>query len=110
MERKRRPRLKLKYERERRGWTVEYVATQINCPDPHMIGRWERGKISPCPRYRQALCELFEKDAEELELLPKEAAENNEQAPEQFVPEPGEEPSITRTRSSFFFRQGKGTD
>jgi transcriptional regulator with XRE-family HTH domain len=60
----------LKYERERRGWTLEHVATQIDCPESHMIARWERGIISPSPRYRQALCELFGKNAEELGILP----------------------------------------
>jgi transcriptional regulator with XRE-family HTH domain len=58
----------LKYERERRGWALEYVATLINCPDPRTIARWERGAISPSPRYRQVLCETFGKDAEELGL------------------------------------------
>src|SRR5712671_168773 len=85
---------KLKYERERRGWTLEHVATQINCPDSHMITRWERGTTSPSPRYRQALCELFGKDAEELGLLPKRLDERHEQAPGRLAPEPDEAPSI----------------
>jgi predicted ATPase/transcriptional regulator with XRE-family HTH domain len=89
-------RTQLKYERERRGWTLAYVAEQIDCPDPHMLGRWERGTTSPSPRYRQALCELFGKDAEELGLLPKKPGPLPEQALDQPVPEP----SVTRHYSS----------
>jgi predicted ATPase/transcriptional regulator with XRE-family HTH domain len=76
----------LKYEREQRGWTIAYVATQVDCPDPHMIGRWERGVISPSPRYRQALCELFGKNAEELGFIPRPDM-LHEQALDQPVPE-----------------------
>lgn len=93
---------KLKYERERRGWTLEYVATQINCPDSHMVTRWERGTTTPSPRYRQALCELFGKDAEELGLLPKRLDEKPEQAPDRPAPVPDEAPSIAWRHFSLF--------
>lgn len=95
----------LKYERERRGWTLEYVAARINCPDSHMIGRWERGATSPSPRYRQALCELFGKDAVELGLIPKEPEEKDEQILDQPLRESTEECSIVRPRSYFFFNE-----
>lgn len=93
----------LKSERERRGWTVEYVASQINCPDPHMLGRWERGSVSPSPRYRQALCALFGKDAAELGLLPQATEEKQEMPVDQSVSEPDAQPSVARPRSSFLF-------
>jgi transcriptional regulator with XRE-family HTH domain len=96
----------LKYERERRGWTLEHVAAQIDCPDPHMIARWERGIISPSPRYRQALCELFGKDAEELGFLPKESEENNKQVLEHSLKDVNKEQSTaTRPQTYFFFNE-----
>ena len=98
---------RLKYERERRGWTLEYVATLINCPDTRMIARWERGVISPSPRYRQSLCELFEKSAEELGLFKQEIVEKEEQDPglHQSSPEPDTEGTITGSQSYFFFNE-----
>lgn len=97
-------RSQLKYERERRGWTLEHVAIQIDCPDPHMLGRWERGTNTPSPRYRQALCELFGKDAEELGLISKGALGNADQALDPPRPESGE-PSSTRLQPYFFFSE-----
>jgi transcriptional regulator with XRE-family HTH domain len=98
-------RSQLKYERERRGWTLEYVATQINCPDPHMLGRWERRANTPSPRYRQALCELFGKDAEELELITKESEGKDEPTIDWPQPRSDEKPSITRPQAHFFFSE-----
>ncbi len=37
----------LKRERQRRGWSREYVAEQIGIADPKTIGRWERGVAFP---------------------------------------------------------------
>lgn len=42
----------LKRERQRRGWSREYVAKQIGIADPKTIGRWER-EVS-FPRQKQA--------------------------------------------------------
>src|SRR5260370_35676361 len=42
----------LKRERQRRGWSREYVAEQIGIADPKTIGRWERGVAFP--RQKQA--------------------------------------------------------
>ncbi len=61
----------LKLERERRGWSRRYVAERIG-GDLQSVGRWERGESFPNPYYRQHLCELFEKDAVSLGLLPGE--------------------------------------
>ena len=35
------------------------------------VGRWERGERLPHPDHRQKLCDLFEKNAQELGLLPE---------------------------------------
>ena len=37
----------LKRERQRRGWSREYVAEQIGIADPKTIGRWECGGAFP---------------------------------------------------------------
>jgi WD40 repeat protein/transcriptional regulator with XRE-family HTH domain len=60
----------LRRERQLRGWSQGYVAEKIEAPDPGMVGRWERGVILPSPLYRRRLCELFEKSAEELMIMP----------------------------------------
>jgi transcriptional regulator with XRE-family HTH domain len=57
----------LRYERRIRGWSQTDVAARLNC-DTKTITRWERGVIRPQPYYRQLLCELFGKNAEELGL------------------------------------------
>jgi len=65
------PNTRLRNERERRGWSREYVAEQIS-GNAQTVGRWERGTTSPSPYYRQRLCELFKMDAEELGLFEAE--------------------------------------
>ena len=68
-ERKRVPNQRLREERERRGLAHRDVAEYIGLPDPHTVGRWERGVSFPQPHYRQKLCQLFGKSAEELGLV-----------------------------------------
>lgn len=63
------PNTLLKQERERRSWTHVEVAAKIGLPDPHSVGRWERGVTFPGPRYRRELCSLFRKSPTELGLL-----------------------------------------
>src|SRR5713226_4086730 len=58
----------LRYERELRGWSQADLAEKVGC-DTKTIGRWESGDSLPRPYYRQPLCELFGKNAEELGLL-----------------------------------------
>jgi peptidoglycan hydrolase-like protein with peptidoglycan-binding domain/DNA-binding XRE family transcriptional regulator len=58
----------LRRERERRGWTQAYLAERLEV-DPAYISRWERGVVSPTGLHRRRLCEVFERDAEELGLL-----------------------------------------
>src|SRR5260221_14246193 len=62
------PNQRLKAERELRGWSQKYVAEQLGA-DHYYLNRWERGTASPSPYYRQKLCVLFGKNAQELDLL-----------------------------------------
>jgi WD40 repeat protein/transcriptional regulator with XRE-family HTH domain len=59
---------RLRQERERRGWSRNYVAEQIEV-DIFTVGRWERGERMPHPRHRQKLCALFEMNAQDLGLF-----------------------------------------
>src|SRR5690242_4433093 len=72
------PNLRLKEERELRGWSQKYVADEIGA-DRYYLSRWEHGTASPSPYYRQKLCAVFGKDARELGLLPDEAGKETEQ-------------------------------
>src|ERR1700692_2614443 len=78
------PNQHLKAERELRGWSQKYVAEQLGA-DHYYLSRWERGTASPSPYYRQKLCVLFGKNAQELGLLPQESTESAEEAEEQPV-------------------------
>ncbi len=71
------PNARLKNVREKRGWTRDYVAERIGS-DPKSVGRWERGTTFPSPYYRQALCELFGMNAEELGFIKDDAHDNPE--------------------------------
>src|SRR5947209_642483 len=58
----------LKRERELHGWSQKKLAELIDA-DTQNINRWERGKTSPSPFYRERLCKVFGKTAEELGLI-----------------------------------------
>ena len=58
----------LRYEREQRGWSQARVAEQIGTEAVN-VSRWERGFSSPSPYYREKLCNLFEKSAQDLGFL-----------------------------------------
>src|SRR5579863_10419464 len=60
--------VQLRYERECRGWSQADVASKVGT-DPKTVARWEGGKSRPRPYHRQALCELFGKNAEEFGLV-----------------------------------------
>src|ERR1700694_4198094 len=62
------PNLRLKEERELRGWSQKFVADEIGA-DRYYLSRWEHGVASPSPYYRQKLCALFGMNARELGLL-----------------------------------------
>lgn len=98
----------LRRERERRGWSRNYVAEKTES-DPHTVGRWERGDKSPNPYHLQLLCKLFDMRPHELGLLrddevdnqtisPSLSTENHEQqteiTPLSSSPEPQAAPSI----------------
>jgi transcriptional regulator with XRE-family HTH domain len=59
----------LRRERQRRGWSREYVAECVGVADPKTIGRWERGVAFPSAYFLQKLCTLFERLPHELGLL-----------------------------------------
>lgn len=61
----------LEYAREQRDWSREFVAGRVGAPEPKMVYRWEREGVLPHPRYRQALCTLFERSSRELGLVKK---------------------------------------
>jgi len=86
-EHQRAPNRRLKYERELRGWSQQYVATQINA-ERYYVSRWEIGTASPRPDYRRKLCELFGMNAGELGLLAGYETGTNGHRPDQ-VPHEG---------------------
>ncbi|HLI06431.1 MAG TPA: NB-ARC domain-containing protein [Ktedonobacteraceae bacterium] len=59
---------RLRQERQRRGWSREYVAEQIGIADAKTIGRWERGVAFPRAYFVQKLCTLFGMLAQDLGL------------------------------------------
>ncbi len=65
---RRRPKVRLRQEREQRGWSQAHVARHVGT-DARTVGRWERGATSPSPHFRTRLCELFQSDASTLGLL-----------------------------------------
>ena len=75
----------LRQERERRGWSRNYIAEQIGV-DVVTVGRWERGERLPHPVYRQLLCSLFEMNALDLGLLSEPSQESNEEGAIADVP------------------------
>jgi transcriptional regulator with XRE-family HTH domain len=58
----------LRIERERRSWSQAEVAEKVGV-DVKTIGRWEKGNSKPYPYYRQKLCQLFGKSAQEFGLF-----------------------------------------
>jgi len=58
----------LRIERERRSWSQAEVAEKLEV-DVKTVGRWEKGSSKPYPYYRQKLCQLFGKSAQEFGLF-----------------------------------------
>jgi tetratricopeptide (TPR) repeat protein/DNA-binding XRE family transcriptional regulator len=67
------PNHRLRFEREARGWTQQYMAEQLGA-DMNIVSRWECGERRPGPYYRQKLCELFGMNAVELNLVNAQVA------------------------------------
>ncbi|MBA2677073.1 MAG: helix-turn-helix transcriptional regulator, partial [Ktedonobacteraceae bacterium] len=72
------PNLHLKYERERRGWSQARVADEIGTTEKN-VGRWERGVSYPYPFFREKLCLLFGKNAQELGFVKDILPQNDSQ-------------------------------
>ncbi len=71
---------KLKHERLLRGWTQGDVAGYIGT-DGYTVNRWERGRATPSPLFRQKLCALFGKNAADLGFQKDDDNSSNTQAP-----------------------------
>jgi transcriptional regulator with XRE-family HTH domain len=69
VEEARRPNQLLRHARLLRGWSQQRVADHINAPNRQLVYRWETGKRSPGPFYRERLCQEFKMTAEELGLV-----------------------------------------
>ena len=59
----------LRHERELRGWSQKRVADAVGT-NKFMVSRWEGGVMMPSPHFREQLCLLFGKTAEELGFIP----------------------------------------
>src|SRR5579863_6123346 len=79
------PNLRLKEERELRGWSQKFVADEIGA-DRYYLSRWEHGTASPSPYYRQKLCTLFGMNARELGLLQEDSRERPKEAAREEKP------------------------
>lgn len=55
----------LKRERELKGWSQERLAEELGTTAVN-VSRWERKVTTPAPYFRQKLCMLFRKTADEL--------------------------------------------
>jgi tetratricopeptide (TPR) repeat protein/transcriptional regulator with XRE-family HTH domain len=62
------PNRRLRFERERRGWSQQDVADKVGTT-PLNVGRWERGVTVPGPHFRLKLSEIFEKSPPALGLV-----------------------------------------
>jgi transcriptional regulator with XRE-family HTH domain len=75
VEEARRPNERLRRARLLRGWSQQRVADHLNqlpgAPraDRELVYRWESGKRTPSPFYRERLCKVFDMTAEELGLV-----------------------------------------
>jgi transcriptional regulator with XRE-family HTH domain len=79
--------LLLKAARKEQGWSQAKVAEKLGITE-RTVRRWEQGLVVPYPYYRQQLCALFGKTAEDLGLPPEidehedlDECENMEEAP-----------------------------
>lgn len=61
--------LRLRDERLRHHWSQQELADMIGAT-LNTVSRWERGLTDCSPYFRKKLCELFEKDARQLGLVP----------------------------------------
>lgn len=71
------PNLYLRQERLRRHWSQQALADHLGTTADN-VSRWERGLTSPGPHFSQLLCDLFEKSADALGLIPEVKEENRQ--------------------------------
>jgi transcriptional regulator with XRE-family HTH domain len=83
----------LKAERELRGWSQSKIAELLGTT-AKTVGRWERGEAVPYPHYREQLCTLFGKNAQQLGWLQEE---DEQTVPMQDLKEMDAEPAIPQT-------------
>jgi transcriptional regulator with XRE-family HTH domain len=75
MEEPRPPNQRLRCARLQRGWSQQRVADLLNQlpgatrADRELVYRWEAGKRTPSPFYRERLCQVFNMSAEQLGLV-----------------------------------------
>jgi transcriptional regulator with XRE-family HTH domain len=75
MEEARRRNERLRCARLLRGWSQQRVADQLNQllgtarADRELVYRWEAGKRTPSPFYRERLCQVFGMTVEQLGLV-----------------------------------------
>ena len=62
------PNEKIRYQRELQGWSQQKLAELLGT-NMDRVSRWECGESNPSPFYREKLCALFNKDAEELGFI-----------------------------------------
>src|SRR5581483_3545145 len=88
---------RLRQERQRRGWTREYVADQIGIADVKTIGRWERGIAFPRAYYLQKLCTLFGMLAQDLGLY-----EESDSLPDAWTPQTAPDSNFARSTQQLY--------
>ncbi len=78
-------------ERKRRKWSQQALADQIGTTQNN-VSRWELGLTTPSPYFIAKLCELFDKNAQDLGLLSAKTLQNDNdtlrQERESIVPPP----------------------
>ena len=97
MSKPKKPNRKLQHERKIRGWSQQKVASEIDA-DEKRVGVWERGESTPSPFYRQKLCQLFSKNAQELGFLDAPSHEDSSRA--SLHVQPVNPPGIVSDRST----------
>jgi len=66
----------LRAARDERGWSQKELADAIQTTSVN-VSRWENGKNSPTPYFRQRLCDVYRKTPAELGLVSPSAAQGD---------------------------------
>src|SRR5579884_2640059 len=77
------PNLRLRQERLRHHWSQQALADHLGTTTAN-VSRWERGLTSPGPHFSLLLCDLFEKSADALGLIPEGKEESRQDAPDEI--------------------------